>query len=63
MARRLHLLWVHAFSETIMTNQTIDRIRNRYGFTSIQTGQTLLLKDIFSGDKKEDNHHTPSLLK
>ncbi|MFC1991832.1 DNA polymerase IV [Chloroflexota bacterium] len=42
-------------------NKTIDRIRNRYGFTSIQTGRTLLLKDIFSGDKQEDNHHTPSL--
>ncbi|MFC2020707.1 DNA polymerase IV [Chloroflexota bacterium] len=42
-------------------NKTIDRIRNKYGFTAIQTGQTLLLKDIFSGDKKDYNLHTPSL--
>jgi len=35
-------------------DKTIDRIRNRYGFTSIQTGQTLLLKDIFSGDNQEE---------
>jgi len=42
-------------------DKTIDRIRNRYGFSSIQTGQTLLLKDIFSVDTKEDNHHAQSL--
>jgi len=29
-----------------------DRIRNKYGFTTIQTGRTLLLKDIFSTDKE-----------
>jgi len=28
-------------------NRAIDRIRNKYGFTAIQTGRTLLLKDIF----------------
>jgi DNA polymerase-4 len=28
-------------------NKAIDRIRNKYGFTAIQTGQTLLLKDLF----------------
>ncbi len=27
-------------------NSAIDRIRNKYGFTAIQTGRTLLLKDI-----------------
>jgi DNA polymerase-4 len=28
-------------------NKAIDRIRQKYGFTAIQTGQTLKLKDIF----------------
>ena len=28
-------------------NSAIDNIRKKYGFTAIQTGQTLLLKDIF----------------
>ncbi len=42
-------------------NKTIDRIRDRYGFTAIQTGRTLLLKDIFTEDRKEYSLHTPSL--
>lgn len=42
-------------------NRTIDRIRDRYGFTAIQTGQTLLLKDVFSEDEKDYRLHTPSL--
>lgn len=29
-------------------DRAIDRIRRKYGFTSIQTGRTLLLKDIFT---------------
>ncbi|MFC1985184.1 DNA polymerase IV [Chloroflexota bacterium] len=33
-------------------NKTIDRIRNKYGFTAIQTGRTLLLKDVFPSDDK-----------
>ena len=28
-------------------NKAIDRIRTRYGFTAIQTGQTLPLKELF----------------
>lgn len=33
-------------------DKAIDHIRHKYGFTAIQTGRTLLLKDIFpeSGD-------------
>ena len=27
-------------------NKTIDRIRDRYGFSAIQTGRTVMLKDI-----------------
>jgi len=43
-------------------NKAVDKIRKKYGFTSIQTGRTCRLKDIFPGD---DNRgytlHTPSL--
>jgi DNA polymerase-4 len=28
-------------------NTAIDRIRDKYGFSAIQTGRTLLLKEIF----------------
>ncbi len=42
-------------------NKTIDRIRQKYGFTAIQTGRTLLLKDIFPKDEKGYTLHTPSL--
>ncbi len=42
-------------------NKTIDRIRNKYGFTAIQTGRTLLLKDVFPETEKGYTLHTPSL--
>ncbi|HLB28412.1 MAG TPA: hypothetical protein VJK47_04285, partial [Dehalococcoidales bacterium] len=42
-------------------NKTIDGIRDRYGFTAIQTGQTLFLKDIFPEQGKDYTLHTPSL--
>jgi len=42
-------------------NKVIDRIRDKYGFTSIQTGRTLLLKDIFPEDEKGYTLHTPGL--
>ncbi|MFC2066104.1 DNA polymerase IV [Chloroflexota bacterium] len=42
-------------------NITIDRIRNKYGFTAIQTGRTLLLKDIFPSGEGDYTLHTPSL--
>ena len=42
-------------------NRAIDRIRKKYGFTAIQTGRTLLLKDIFPTDKDGYTLHTPSL--
>ncbi len=42
-------------------NTVIDRIRNRYGFTAIQTGRTLLLKDIFPEDDGGYTLHTPGL--
>jgi len=45
----------------VQLNKAIDRIRQKYGFTSIQTGQTLLLRDIFPTDKKDYHLNTPSL--
>jgi len=42
-------------------NRAIDRIRQKYGFTAIQTGRTLLLKDIFPQNDKGYTLHTPSL--
>jgi len=41
--------------------RAVDRIRRKYGFASIQTGQTLLLKDIFPTDKGDYTLNTPSL--
>ncbi len=42
-------------------NRAIDRIRNKYGFSAIQTGRTLLLKDIFPQSDEGYTLHTPSL--
>ena len=42
-------------------NKAIDRIRKKYGFTAIQTGRTLLLKDIFPKTDGGYTLHTPSL--
>ena len=42
-------------------NRAIDRIRNKYGFTAIQTGRTLKLKDIFPENDNGYTLHTPSL--
>jgi DNA polymerase-4 len=42
-------------------NRAIDRIRAKYGFTAIQTGRTLLLKDIFPETGDGYTLQTPSL--
>jgi hypothetical protein len=42
-------------------DRAIDRIRQKYGFTAIQTGRTLLLKDIFPPNDDGYTLHTPSL--
>ncbi len=39
----------------------VDRIRKKYGFTAIQTGRTLPLKDLFPGHKDGYTLQTPSL--
>ena len=44
-------------------NQTIDRIRVKYGFTAIQTGRTLYLKDLFPENSGDYTLATPSLSK
>jgi DNA polymerase-4 len=42
-------------------NKAIDRIRRKYGFTAIQTGRTLKLKDIFEEGGEGYKLTTPSL--
>lgn len=42
-------------------NRAVDRIRRKYGFTAIQTGRTLPLKEIFPADKGDYTLQTPSL--
>jgi len=42
-------------------NRAIDRIRNKYGFTAIQTGRTLKLKDLFPETGEGYTLQTPSL--
>ena len=42
-------------------NRAIDRIRNRHGFTAIQTGRTLRLREIFPESAGEYNLPTPGL--
>ena len=42
-------------------NAAIDRIRKKYGFTAIQTGRTLQLRDIFPESAEGYTLHTPSL--
>ena len=35
-------------------NRTVDRIRQKYGFQAIRTGRTLLLKDVFTVNSKDE---------
>ncbi len=42
-------------------NKAVDKIRKKYGFSSIQTGRTMLLKDIFAEGDDGYTLHTPSL--
>jgi DNA polymerase-4 len=42
-------------------NKAVDNIRQKYGFTSIQTGRTLRLRDIFPESNGGYTLHTPSL--
>ncbi len=42
-------------------NKAVDKIRQKYGFTSIQTGRTFRLKDIFPESDGGYTLYTPSL--
>lgn len=42
-------------------DRVIDRIRSRYGFTAIQRGRTLLLKDFFPRERGDYLLNTPAL--
>jgi DNA polymerase-4 len=42
-------------------DRAVDHIRKKYGFTAIQTGRTLFLKDIFPETERGYTLHTPSL--
>ncbi len=42
-------------------DKAIDRIRRKYGFTSIQTGRTFALKDMFASREGDYILETPSL--
>jgi len=44
-----------------LLDKAVDRIRDKYGFTSIQTGRTLQLKDICDRRKGDYVLETPSL--
>ena len=59
-ARQLHLF--DSIPQRLgYLDKAIDRIRRRYGFTSIQTGRTLALKDMFSSREGGYILETPSL--
>ena len=42
-------------------DKAIDHIRKKYGFTSIQTGRTMQLKDLFPETGEGYTLNTPSL--
>jgi len=42
-------------------NRAVDRIRTKYGFSAIQTGRTLWLKDIFPEGSDDQTPPTPNL--
>jgi len=53
--------WASLKAILVRLVRSYDRIRNKYGFTAIQTGRTLLLEDIFPETEKGYTLHTPSL--
>jgi len=59
-SRQLNMLDVSSQRQERL-NRAIDRIRHKYGFTAIQTGRTLRLKDLFPRDKDGYTLGTPSL--
>jgi DNA polymerase-4 len=60
MAGQLSMMETSSQRQTQL-DRAIDRIRMRYGFTAIQTGRTLLLKDLYPQTEKGYKLHTPGL--
>ncbi|MFC1962618.1 DNA polymerase IV [Chloroflexota bacterium] len=60
MGQQLHL-WDSSAEKAARLNRTIDKLRNKYGFATIQTGQTIHLKGKYSPNKDGYLLHTPSL--
>ena len=48
--KQLHLL-ISESQRLELVNKAVDRVRKKYGFTSIQAGRTFALKDIFSDNE------------
>ena len=49
-ARQLHLIASESQRRELV-NRAVDRVRKKYGFTSIQAGRTFALKDIFNDNE------------
>lgn len=60
MGQQLHL-WDSSAEKADRLNRAIDKLRNKYGFATIQTGQTIHLKGKYSPNKDGYLLHTPSL--
>ncbi|MBM2832314.1 MAG: polymerase [Dehalococcoidia bacterium] len=60
--QQLHL-WDFTDEKAARLNRTVDQLRKKYGFTSIQTGQTRRLKEDYPDSPDRDGYrlHTPSL--
>jgi DNA polymerase-4 len=49
-AKQLNLI-VSELQRRELVNKAVDRVRKKYGFTSIQAGRTFALKDTFSDNE------------
>lgn len=58
--RQLHL-WEKTVERQALLDQALDRLRQKYGYGSLQTGQTFLLKDFLPLSREGYLLHTPSL--
>jgi len=58
--RQLSLLDPAAGREEVL-DRAIDRLRQKYGFTAIQRGRTMQLKQVFPSEKGDYTLNTPSL--
>lgn len=54
-------LWDEKSEKTARLNRVIDKVRKKYGFDAIQSGQTVPLGKTYKKDNKGYHLHTPSL--